>query len=206
MDKYAYEKLMGLTLNKQANLTEEMVSRVGSGIVYPIGYPLTTAGHLTGLADAADADPKAALKKLNESDKTSYIPGVGEYRLARRVINTNKLYGSEYPRTRELMRNLLGAASITVPAAIGAGVGHMIGKAADPKGPGAIIGTGAGMIVGGLGAAVAHVVGAVAAGIHKRRTDDEQRKAIADGNAKFIIPGYATYDYFKTLGKSRDIK
>lgn len=212
MDKHAYERLMGLTIGKTASYGQEFVGAVGPvalssavpGLLQVVS-PVNMAGSLAGFADSADKDPEEALKKLNKSDMTSFVPGIADYRITRRMINTNKLYGSDQPRTREVLRALLGASSIALPTAASAGVGGLIGKATGGR-TGAIIGAGVGAGIGLASTALAQIIGAVAAGITKRRTDDEQRKAIADGNAKFLIPGYASYDAWKTLGKSMDVK
>lgn len=52
---------------------------------------------------------------------------------------------------------------------------------------------------------VPNLVGTIAAAISDRRTDEEQRKASTSSKWKYLIPGYATYDRYKTMGKSREL-
>ena len=66
---------------------------------------------------------------------------------------------------------------------------------------------GAGMgAVGGAGLSMlAGLIGTVAAGITKTRTDEAQRKASTSSGWKYAIPGYAPYDLYKTIGKSKEV-
>ena len=52
---------------------------------------------------------------------------------------------------------------------------------------------------------IPNLVATVAAAITKRRTDEEQRKASTSSKWKYLIPGYATYDRYKTMGKSMEL-
>ena len=53
---------------------------------------------------------------------------------------------------------------------------------------------------------LADLIGVIAAASTKRRTDEEQQQASTASKWKYLIPGYATYDYWKTMGKSEDLQ
>lgn len=232
MDKYAYERLMGLTLNKRATNDSMVADTVGSVVMpevtnkilanltpHSLGTLAEYGGGLSAYLEPAADDPKAEIDKLNEHKYIGFIPGVGSYKRRRRVINTDKHYGSKHPRTRNFLRSLSGEAIPVTSAIIGSilgmkyfrsnfdgmmppGMGQQIDMSAVEKLHGAMMGGGLGYLLG----SIPNIIGAVAAGITKRRTDDEQRKASTGSYAKFLIPGYASYDDWKTMGKSRDIK
>jgi len=95
------------------------------------------------------------------------------------------------------------ALSALLSTGIGEEVGRHIGKSKGNQLKGALIGGGAGFSV----AAVANLLAAIHAGIMPRRTTEEQTKVDSSrlrNATKWMVPGFATYDDLKRLGKSRD--
>lgn len=160
-------------MNKQADKPEIIKDVVGAGItpaiLGPVGAPITGGGSLVGAFAEPEGYKYFKDRAKSNAGYTGLIPGVGSYHIMRRNVNTNKHFGDESPRAREVARYFGG-----IP--------------------------GSAMTLG-----LADLTAAIASAITARRTDEEQRKASTSSKWKYLIPGYGTYDYFKTQGKSSDL-
>lgn len=145
-------------------------------------------------------------KDLDEKETRSLIPGVSTSRLIRRRKLLRKLLkkkkqSGDYP----LMERYGGALNFPLQLFGGTLLGYGLGKALgkDPYLGGAI-GAAAGVGTSLLGA----LGGSALAGITPRRTLEEQEKY---ENTPFralkslLIPGYAPYNYYKSLGAAKNL-
>lgn len=178
-------------------------------------------GGIAGLVEPPTG--KDALKQLNEnSDITRLLPGVSAARVNKRLTNTHKHYGAKSPRLKAF-NQVIGPSTQTLLSALAGGViGSMVVPVAVRKGTemgafdkdsdmpsentlragGFMLGSAVGAGASGL----AHLVGALAAGMSKTRTPEEQAKASNRSSlGHYLVPGYGMYDYYKTLGHSNTI-
>lgn len=206
-------------MNKTASAyLDEAGKFVTSAIPYVnvANLPGSIAGHIE------DPTGEKELKDLNTNESTkaySLIPGIGAYRSAKRLSNVHKMYGAESPRAKAVHQVVGPATQALLSTLIGAGIGGVVGNMAskylpDDEMPDGlskeVAATSAGALTGaGIGATssvAASLIGAVAAAISKTRTAEEQREASNAGSlAHYLVPGYGTYDRFKTLGHSNTI-
>lgn len=177
------------------------------GAVPGLGNVVNTGAYIGGLASNVESEDgkREAVRAL--------IPGVGSYRFGNRIrsqvlkelddIKANKDYAGARPKAHAIAEHLGGLTSPLAAAllggALGAGAGGLTGK-----GENAAFGAGVGAIGGAATAGLAQVIGAIAAGIKRRRTKEEQIKSDKGSLlAKYLLPGVSTYDYYKRIGRSQ---
>lgn len=190
-------------MKKQAAPTAELAANIGYGSVPYISHA-NTIGGLAGLFSRPSTEKEEA--KWDEQNAYNLIPGVGSYRLNRRMKrqllddkgNTPHYWSQGFGGLTSAL--LAGAAG----AAGGAGIGAGVGKA---TGAGAGNGAGVGALAGGaagLGAAgIASIVGAIKAAVDRRRTKEEQKAYANSSTAKeYLLPGVGTYNAWKTVGRA----
>ena len=209
MDKQAYEHMMGSVLNKSAS---SYVDSLGEIITSSIPYVNVgnTIGAVAGyLEEPTGRKELEGLNKANTKNKSySLIPGIGAYRNVKRITNTHKAYGAKSSRAKAIHQAIGPATQVLLSSLIGAGIGGVVGGVfGDNIGVGKVTGiaggAGIGMSAGAAIGAGSQLVGALAAALTRTRTAEEQRKASTQGSARnYLIPGYGTYDHFKTLGHS----
>lgn len=147
-------------------------------------------GHLHGLASKTPTLEE--VQELDTNPGRAWMPGVGTSRAIRRRRALRKLL-HDRPEWLDLpVSELSGmATSVVAPSAIGNAVGGETGSDV-----GATIG------FGGAG------LGSLAALFTKRRSLEEQAKVEnSTGRAilRHIVPGLATYDFWKGLGATRNL-
>jgi hypothetical protein len=157
------------------------------------------AGGLTGLLqEGPDAEEKQRL--ADRPAALSLLPGVGTYNMARRakgVADQSAELGGEHPYANMWTEELAPISQILAGLGGGAAVGGAV-RGREGVLPGMAIGAGA--------ASLPVLIGAIAAGIRKRRTEQEQADTETGGRValKALVPGVGTYDRFKRLGVSRN--
>ena len=216
MDKKMYENVVGCVLQKQAGATADVIGSIvgglptmliGNSIAPGAGRVLGTAvGRGAGLIGAANPASPEDVKKFNDTPALSFIPGVGYYRISQRVQGTAKKYGDKAPRARALSTELGPVTSTLLSTLIGSGIGATTSLiTGEPKD--IIRGGIAGGLTGATAASIANLIGALSAGITPRRTDKEQKDSgrVSQKVMNYLVPGVATYDKFKTLGKSNEL-
>lgn len=193
-DKSATARLVSLFKSasiKTARVGQEAVGTgatiISSALVPPAaGIPLASVGNVYSYIDAPDIEELIAANKNDQW--TSVLPVVGPYKMSRRNINTDALYGDKDPAKRQFVRD---AVAVGVPA-VTASIGYLKGGAK-------------GALIGGVIGIAPAIVGAVASYLTDARTDKEQEKASRRSRWMYLIPGYATYDNFKTSEKSTEV-
>lgn len=195
LDKHA-------SIVKEAAAVNDVLASAVMGSLPWIGGPTQAAGAIAGLADtASDADEA----EYDKTPGTSWIPGVGAKRMTTRL--KNQLTGSNGTRKRFWSSQFGPLTSILLSSAAGAGIGAGAGALArrDDPSDGALAGAGVGALVGGGTAAGVSLLAALSAAATKRRTKEEQLAA-ADSSAgvaaDYLVPGVATYNNYKSLGRS----
>ena len=183
---------------KATPLTDVLGTLVGNAI--PYGGVANSIGSMAGLLtdDFKDQD-ESALKAL--------IPGVGGYRLGKRLSSQVKheqedarsLGRKDVSPVAHAMAETFGPATSTLASTL---LGGGIGAAIHRKDRGKGFGVGAGI---GAGASMlAHLIGAIAAGVKRRRTKGEQLDSDSKSVAsKYLLPGVASYNSYKRLGRSQ---
>lgn len=147
----------------------------------PIGWVANPIGGAMGFLAG-----KPTEERLEEWDKKpglSWLPGVGQYRKVRKIIDATE---NKMPR-HVLVAEHLGPAAQLLAASL---VGGVVGAGAG--GPvGAAIGAGVGSTIPSM----ANVIGTLIGGAKKRRTEKEQAEADNKQNltATWLLPGYAGY-------------
>ncbi len=170
-------------------------SEIGGSIVtntLPFGPYLSLAGTAAGLLRGSPS--RLAQTEAYDRSYSNFIPGVGDYRLARRGLRAAEDTGS----SGSMLSELIGPATSTLLSGI---VGAGLGRALDGS-RGMYSGAGLGLLAGaGLNA-----IGALPALLTKTRNLDEQKRN--DKNTlrtilKYILPGLGSYDRYKRYGYTR---
>ena len=197
MQKQAEERSMArrAVLMKAAGVLSDVVAAATPGVVLggtgfaPAAALSDRIGNIAGLV----ADPEGDLNPATRG--SSFIPGVGAYRLAqrkRRVADASNAKGAH--GTANLVAELLGKYTSSAVGGVAGGLlGKRLGGDKRHAAIGAVTGAVAPLILGSLGAAIS-----------SKRTKDEQVERDSAGRAvaKYLIPGLATYDNYKRLGAS----
>ena len=141
----------------------------------------------------------------NQTQAASLIPGVGAYRLNRRVRasgNESRRRGARHVtgnRTGEFWGPLTSTALAAGAGALGgAALPSAFGRTDDRIAGGAAVGAGV--------AGAATLAALVAAAVRKRRTDEEQATHDDSGGnaaASWALPGVGAYNVLKRLGQTR---
>lgn len=185
-------------------------SEIASTLLWPLlpyaGTAAVGAGSAAGTLDTPA--PEEEEKKWDKTPGKNWIPGVGTYRLTRRQKrqlvddkgNSPHAISQGFGPYTSMLASMLagGAAGSLLGGGVGAGVGGA-GGALD----GAAGGAGVGAVVGGGAALLANLIGAGAAAFTPTRTKEQQKAYANSGTAKeYLIPGQASYNVWKTLGRS----
>lgn len=182
--------------------------RLADALLPGVGSTVGLGGHLYGLLDDQADDP--------ESDLPSIIPGVGGYRVGRRMRTTSDEFDKDREEKglgRKLWSEYLGpSTSMLASALAGAGIGAGIGASREVGGDrtrlsNALSGAAVGGAVGGGISGLGSLLGLAGAAATPTRTKDEQREYETDrwGSLRnYLIPGSALYNSFKRLGYSRN--
>lgn len=142
--------------------------------------------------------------KHDENEAMAFVPGVGAYRLAKRInsqVNREQLEANDLGRdkvkpVRHAVAEKIGPiASMALSTLLGAGIGRLVNKKKGAR-TGAKIGLGAG--------GIASLIGMIAAAKKRRRTKEEQFDADEKSVLpKYLVPGAALYGMSKRLGRSQ---
>lgn len=203
------------SLQKKAGPVADVASTIGYGLIPKIGPVVNAVGGGMGVADTAPTEKKE--EEWDENPEMSLLPGVGAYRMQRRM--KRQLVNDEGDAPHFISQRFGTGTSLLLAALAGAGLGGgatALGEAA--KGSFSAtspwwqrmqarenIGNGAsiGALGGGALALLAMLTGAGAAAVTKRRTQEEQKAYANSGTAKeWLIPGVGTYNQWKTIGRS----
>ena len=203
-------------LTKRAGALEEQIATTGYSMV-PLANIATTMGTIHGLASPTPSINDEA--DLNADTSTGLIPGVSASRMMRRIKRQNRNKAGNSPRavSSVLAPLIHGGLSVIGGGILGGAIGSLMpadGKISpdskyDPevasaqrtfKGSmGAMLGSYAGL--GLFGAA--NLIAAGLAAVTPTRTREEQEEAAnASVAADYLIPGNATYNYWKSVGRS----
>ena len=174
------------------NITQELILPGSSFVTSNIGY-------IAGLL--ADQDNKQKGNGLN------FVPGVSGYRTGNRLktqvlreleyIKKNKQHQGARPVAHAVAEHLGHLTSTLGTTGVGALLGSLLSK---DRGIGASIGAN----IGAGASAIANLGAAIAAGVKKRRTKEEQVESDKDSLLwKYLVPGSATYGLFKRIGRSQ---
>jgi len=149
---------------------------------------------------------KASVKPLDIAGELVVVPGSGTYRLARR---REKELEDKKGDTPHFISQALGpGTSLLTTAGAAAGLGAGLGALVGDKGyKGRMAGVGAGMgALSGTGLwLLAELAAPIRAAATKRRTKKEQQEYANSGTLKeYLVPGAASYNAYKTLGRALD--
>lgn len=199
-------------MGKKASQTKQAGPRgeIASTLLWPLAYPVGPAASSIGAAAGAldTPAPEEEEKKWDETPEKNWIPGVGPYRLSRRLRkqlvddkgNAPHAISQGFgPYTSALAAMLAGGAA---GGLLGGGIGAGVNGS-----EGALVGGGAGAGIGaGVGAGLgllANLVGAGAAAFTPRRTKEQQKAYANSGTLKeYLVPGTASYNAWKSLGRT----
>jgi hypothetical protein len=193
-------------MEKEASVVDDIVGNWGStqltNVVVPgVGSLSSGIGGLAGMLNT-DKLSEEEKKKIIENRGYSYIPGIGGYRLGRRLSGVSAESKEEDPDSKpfhNMWAESFGPVTSTIlPAVIGAGLGSKI--------TGSTRGAVGGAATGGALSLLAMLGGAAKAGLTDRRTKEEQADMETGKRAlqKLLIPGVSSYDAWKRIGRSRD--
>lgn len=189
-------------LNKEAGPVNDLIATQLYGSIPYVGPVANAVGSIAGLV--MDSDDKAE-NDMNRSEGLGWLPGVGAARVTRRLKNQNT--AADGSRKRFWSTTLGPLTSTLLAAGVGAAAGAGIGGAvtSDSIGAGALNGAGRGAVIGAGVAGGASLLAALIAACKKRRTKEEQLAAASDNSAvaaDYLVPGYATYNAWKSYGRS----
>lgn len=147
----------------------------------PVGWVANPIGGVMGFLAGKPTEER--LEKWDKRPELSWLPGVGQYRKVRKILDVSE---NKMPRGVFVAEHLGPAAQLLALSLVGGAVGVTAG------GPlGAVIGAGVGSAI----PATANAIGTLIGEAKKRRTEKEQ--AEADNNqsltATWLLPGYTGY-------------
>ena len=147
----------------------------------PIGWVANPIGGAVGFFAGKPTEER--LEKWDKKPGLSWLPGVGQYRKVRKIMDATE---NKMPRGVLVAEHFGPAAQLLALSLVGGNVGA---KAGGPLG--AVIGAGIGSTIPSMANAIGTLIGKA----KKRRTEKEQ--AEADNNqsltATWLLPGYAGY-------------
>lgn len=192
-------------IKKTAGIYGDVIGAVGSGALF---VP-NVIGDIHGFATSDDENDKT-LANANRSGAMSILPGVGESRVTRKVLNSAKR--GKHPLSNVLGERLGGLSSAAILSLLGAGAGALIAnkygdKITDLTGDANKwhhMATGAGFgAASGAGIALLGELGASALALLKaRRSAKEQKEHDMSRNvANWFVPGAGSYNMYKRLGQ-----
>lgn len=177
-------------MQKQAGPMAELIaSRLYGGA-------FTEHGGMKGYLEPVMSDKE--LEKMDTDESSDWAPGVGGYRLQRRMKKT--LENDKGKAPHYWSQNWAPAVHALVGATAGAGIGAAVAPDGD-KPLGAILG-----LYGGAAAPLlaSALIGGLGAAITPRRSKEEQKAYNNSSTApEWIIPGLSTYNSWKTFGRAK---
>lgn len=198
-------------MNKVAKPLGDYGGAIATSVIPYIGGPANVVGSIAGSLNEAPTEKEE--KDMDDNPTLSLVPGVGAYRVGRRLRAQTESDRGDF---RHTLGTLFGDTTSTLAtttaatilgAALGAYGGKRYGNTGDKYqdiGVGAGIGAMGGMALGAGGSLLAQIVAAIKAGVTPTRTKAEQRAYANDPSiaAEFLVPGVATYNRFKSYGRS----
>jgi len=192
-------------MQKTASPISDMAGNLVSNVYLPYaGGVASNVGQLAGMVSDPTTEAEEAIMDRNSG--TGFLPGVGAYRLERRLKrqNLDDQGGTPHYWSQNFGGLTSGLLAGGAGAGIGAGVGALTG-ALSGTGAGEGAGKGAGVgALAGLGTyGLAQLASAIAAGVRRRRTREEQKAYANSGTAaEWLVPGAATYGRLKSIGRA----
>lgn len=172
-----------------------------------VGSMIPYAGPIANGVGASAGILSDDFKEHDKSRLRALIPGVGGYRLAKRLASqvkheqedARRLGRKDVSPVAHAMAEKIGpATSMLASALLGGGIGALAHK--KDRGRGFLAGAG----IGAGASALANIGGLIAAGIRRRRTKEEQLDADSEATIKkYLVPGLATYGASKRMGRSQ---
>lgn len=194
-------------MKKYASVYNDVIGAMAPGAIAgvipgPVGIAAKGVSDITGLGGTVHglidhAPTKQQIQEFDKSPGMSYIPGVGISRLSRR----RRKQGAS--RSKVVSQSIGGLTSSLLLTAIAAITGGIYGNAQSGA-QGAKRGAVLGAITGGAASGLAHLGGAISAGITDTRSKQQQQdydQSGASTAANFLIPGFSTYNKFKSYGR-----
>ena len=168
---------------------------------------MSSAGPISGIGSIIGAlDTPASEEERADMDRSALrgalLPGVGAYRTERRMkgLLTNDKGNTPHYWAQKFAPTLQSIGLPLILGGIGYSIPYMAGARYDKalnKGfaTGAGIGAGIGLL--------SNLGGAIGAGLTRRRTAKEQKDYANSSSLKdWLVPGHATYNYWKTMGRN----
>lgn len=160
------------------------------------GGAFTQHGGMKGYLEPIISDKE--LEKMDADESADWAPGVGGYRLQRRMKKT--LENDKGKAPHYWSQNWAPAVHSLIGMTAGAGLGAAIADDGD-KPLGAILGMYGGAIAPLLASAL---IGGFGAAITPRWSKDEQKRYNNSSTAaEWLIPGVSTYNGWKTFGRAK---
>lgn len=192
----ALRKIAG---DKASPLDEGLAALPASWLMYrtvPGSYVIDPIAYLAGLADDESNSHKSV--------SPAFIPGVSAYRAGNRIktqvsrelrdIASRRKDEGARPVAHAVAEHLGPTTSILASGALGAVIGRLARKGGEGVGGAAGLGIGA----------AATLVGMLAGAIRRRRTKQQQIESDKGSLlAKYLVPGLASHDYVKRIGRSQ---
>jgi hypothetical protein len=201
---------------KRAGALEESAATAVYSAIPVVGIA-NTAGLIHGLASPTPSVNDEA--DMNATTTTGLLPGVSASRVIRRLKRQNRNRAGSSPRaiSTVLAPLIHGAIGLVGGGIIGGALGAL--KPVDrvngmdgmpdksfedhQRNMNTVMGAGIGMQVGMLGLGAASLLSAGLAAATPTRTREEQEEAANESPvADYLIPGYAGYNYWKSMGRS----
>lgn len=179
----AMRKSAALRKVADGGIANDAIGSLASQVYLPyLGGLANMVGRVGGFV--AGKPSEEDLKTMDEHPGRSYLPGVGGYRIMRKLLGATK---NDKARRTMAADAFGGLTSMALPALGGALVGGATGAE-----DGAPIGA----VIGGGSALAAHILGALIGTARKRRTEAEQIEADTAHSAlkSLLIPGVAGYN------------
>lgn len=195
-----------MAMKKTASPMNDLAGNIVSNAYLPYaGAVASDIGSLAGMVSNPTTEAEEAAMDRNTG--TGFLPGVGAYRLERRLKRQTQddQGGTPHYWSQRFGGLTSGLLASGLGAGIGAGAGAITGALnGEGAGRGAGIGTGIGAIAGLGTAGLATLASAIAAGINRRRTREEQ-KAYANSSTapEWLVPGMAAYGRLKSFGRAQ---
>lgn len=192
MYKYAKSRNGALGQSVGSSLYQGAAAIPGVGPF--IAAPDTLMGTI-GLMTGSASDK--ALDRYDRTVGVDVVPGVSSFRAARRRKRLSKdLGGSAFRPWGETFGGLTSAALLLIAGGL---VGSQIGDTKQQRGRNAT----KGMLIGGGTALASPVIGALTAAATRTRDRQAQQKyekSVGRGAANWFLPGFASYNKWKSRG------
>lgn len=184
-----------------SNLAQAGLAQIPT-VVTQIPGVINGAGSIVGAFSSPATEAEESKWDAGDSEVAGLLPGVAGYRMARRRKRQLKADEGGTPHYWSQAFGPLSA--LLIASGLGALGGGVVGGATNgfKNDTNALIGAGIGAGVGAGGAALSELGALIAAAIKRRRSKEEQ-KAYANSStaSEWLVPGVATYNAWKTMGR-----